>query len=229
MQISTAHCTQVADIGEGRTHAWIQSTIIPQPGQFMLARYWPGIDPYLSKVVFPAALTSDGFVLELPAEDPTLPYLTPGKECQLTGPLGQPVPIRPQPNVHLLLICSRSPHTMLPLAQKALDSGADVTLLLEHPYPLNSLDTRIEIRRGELLTLLTDHIDWAEQVCLDCMPGADLYATLQPILRNGYALFTETLPCGIGACQSCAVQIGKTCVLACINGPFLPLSKVYEQ
>ena len=195
----------------------------------MLARYWPGIDPYLSSVVFPAALTSDGFVLEIPSEDPTLPYLEPGRECQLTGPLGQPVPIHPKPNVHLLLICSGSPHIMLPLAQKALESGADVTLLLEHPYPLNSLDARIEVRRGELLTLVADHLDWAEQVCIDCLPQAELYAALQPMVRNSYALFTETMPCGIGACQSCAVQIEKECVLACINGPFLPLSKVYRQ
>ncbi len=131
MQAATARCTRIANIGAGRTRAWLQSAIVPQAGQFVLARYWPGLDPYLSGALFPAALTSDGFALELPSEDATLPYLLPGADVRLIGPFGQPVPMRSQPDGRIMFICARSPHRLLPLVQQALQAGADVTLLLE--------------------------------------------------------------------------------------------------
>ena len=131
MQAATARCTRIANIGAGRTRAWMQSAIVPQAGQFVLARYWPGLDPYLSRAVFPAAFTSDGFALELPSEDATLPYLLPGADVRLIGPFGQPVPMRSQPDGRIMFICARSPHRLLPLVQQALQAGADVTLLLD--------------------------------------------------------------------------------------------------
>ena len=149
MQETAARCTRITNIGEGRTRALIKCAVVPQFGQFMLARYWPGLDPYLSSVVFPAALTSDGFALELPSSDPTLPHLTPGADVALAGPFGKPVPARLQPNDHILIICARSPHRMLPLAQQTLRVGADVTLLLERQYPLQTLDARVEARHGD--------------------------------------------------------------------------------
>ncbi len=226
MQSATAHCTRVANIGEGRTRAWLQSTIMPQPGQFVIARYWPGLDPYLSSAVFPAALSSDGFALELSSNNPMLPYLAPGAAVHLTGPFGQPVPVRIQPNGHILLISAHSLHRLLPLAQQALQAGADVTVLLERPYPLQTLDARIEARHGEMLTLLPDHLAWAEKVFIDCLPEPKLRAALQSLAGDSYALFTETLPCGTGACQGCSVQSGKGWQLACISGPFFCLSEL---
>ncbi len=224
MQAATARCTRIANIGAGRTRAWLQSAIVPQAGQFMLARYWPGLDPYLSSAVFPAALTSDGFALELPSDDATLPYLVPGADVRLTGPFGQPMPMRHQPDSRILFICARNPHHLLPLAQQALQAGADITLLLERPYPLQTLDARIEARHGELLTLLRNHLAWAEKVFVDCLPGARMRATLQPLAGDSYALFAEALPCGTGACQGCAVPGAKGYQLACVNGPFFRLS-----
>ena len=200
--------------------------MVPQLGQFVLARYWPGLDPYLSNVVFPAALTSDGFALELRSDDPTLPYLAPGAELQLTGPFGQPVPFRLQPNGRILIISTRSPHPLLPLAQQALEFGTDITLLLEQPYPMQTLDTRIEARCGGLPALLGDHLAWAEKVFLDCLPEPELLATLRPLAGDSYALFPEALPCGTGACQGCPVKSGKDWQLACVHGPFFRLSEL---
>jgi NAD(P)H-flavin reductase len=226
MKATTARCTRIADIGQGRTRASIESPIVPQLGQFVLARYWPGLDPYLSSVVFPAALTRHGFALELRSDDPTLPYLAPGAELHLTGPFGQPVPFRLQPNGRILLISARSPHRLLPLAQQALEIGVDITMLLEQPYPLQTLDTRIEARRGGLPALLEDHLAWAEKVFVDCLPEPELRAALQPLAGDSYALFAEALPCGTGACQGCPVKSGKGWQLACVNGPFFRLSEL---
>jgi|TARA_B100001971_G_scaffold201786_1_gene214897 hypothetical protein len=226
MQETAARCTRITDIGEGRTRALIKCAVVPQFGQFMLARYWPGLDPYLSSVVFPAALTSDGFALELPSSHPTLPHLVPGADVALAGPFGKPVPTRLQPNNHVLIICSRSPHRMLPLAQRTLGVGADVTLLLEKQYPLQNLDARIEAHQGDLLTLLGDHLAWAEKVFIDCLPKPELHSALKPLAKDSYALFAETLPCGTGACQGCLVQIRQGWQLACVNGPFFCLSEL---
>ncbi len=199
---------------------------MPQTGQFVLARCWPGLDPYLSSAVFPVALTSDGFALELPPGDPMLPYLTPGADLQLTGPFGQPLSVRPQSNSHILLMCVHSPHRLLQLAQQALQAGADVTMLLEQAYPLRTLDARIEVRHGKLQALLGKHLAWAEKIFIDCPPESELSAALQPLAGNSYALFAETLPCGTGACQGCPVQSRKGWQLACVNGPFFRLSEL---
>ena len=132
--------------------------------------------------------------------------------------------MRHQPDSRILFICARNPHHLLPLAQQALQAGADITLLLERPYPLQTLDARIEARHGELLTLLRNHLAWAEKVFVDCLPGARMRATLQPLAGDSYALFAEALPCGTGACQGCAVPGAKGYQLACVNGPFFRLS-----
>ncbi len=59
---------------------------------------------------------------------------------------------------------------------------------------------------------------------IDCLPEAELRAMLQPLAGNSYALCAETLPCGTGACQGCAVPGTKGHQLACVHGPFFRLS-----
>lgn len=226
MQADTAYCTHITNIGEGRTRVSLKTTIMPYPGQFVIARYWPGLDPYLSNPVFPASLSNDGFTLELSSNSPMMPYLAPGAAVQLTGPFGQPMSVRLKPNGRVLLISVRSLHRLLPLAQQALLAGADVTVLIEKPYPLQMLDVRIEARRGNMLTLMGEHLDWAEKVYIDCIPETNLRAALQPLAGDTYALFTKTMPCGTGACQGCSVYNKRGWQLACVSGPFFCLSEL---
>jgi hypothetical protein len=114
----------------------------------------------------------------------------------------------------------------LALAQQVLQAEAEVTLLLEQPYPLRTLDMRIEVRRGEVITSLESHISWAENVFTDSFPKTELRAALEPLSRSSYALYAEKLPCGTGACHGCPVQSKNGWQLACVNGPFFRLSEL---
>ena len=225
MKISTARCTNLITIGDDRFQVKLHSNSIPRPGQFVLARFWTGIYPYMNTVMFPTNTASDGFTLEIKSEHPQSNNLNPGSKVNLIGPCGQPVTIK-RSTSHLLLVARHNPNKLLPFAQLALKRDLDVTLLLSCSYPLESLDPRIEIHKGGLQQLLENNFDWAEQILMDFRPEPIIHKFLDSISSNIHVLCETMMPCGTGACHGCIIYTKTGWELACKQGPFFQLSNL---
>ncbi|HJO90199.1 MAG TPA: hypothetical protein QF606_00870, partial [Anaerolineales bacterium] len=126
MRFSTGRCTDLITIGNDRFQAKLHSDHIPLPGQFMLARFWATIYPYVNTVVFPTTTESNSFTIEIKNEDQQSQNLSLGSKVELIGPCGQPVSLNKTAR-NLLLVANTSPHKLLPFAQLALTCGMDVT------------------------------------------------------------------------------------------------------
>ncbi|HCU80041.1 MAG TPA: hypothetical protein DGN60_02615 [Chloroflexi bacterium] len=225
MRFSTGRCTGLVTIGNDRLQVKLDTDQIPLPGQFMLGRFWRTIYPYLNTVLFPTTTNSNNFTIEIKNEDPKSNYLNLGSQVCLIGPCGQPILIN-KTTRHLLLVADKNPNKLLSFAQLALSRGIDVTFFISCTYPVESLDPRIEIHRGELKPFLENHLDWAEQVLMDFNPGPTIRKLLDPISSNIYVLSSLMMPCGSGACYGCAVYTKSGWKLACKQGPFFKLSEL---
>ncbi|MBO37001.1 MAG: hypothetical protein CL612_04120 [Anaerolineaceae bacterium] len=225
MRFSTGRCTDLITIGNDRFQAKLHSDHIPLPGQFMLARFWATIYPYVNTVVFPTTTESNSFTIEIKNEDQQSQNLSLGSKVELIGPCGQPVSLNKTAR-NLLLVANTSPHKLLPFAQLALTCGMDVTFLISCKYPLESLDPRIEVHTGELKPLLENHFEWAEQTLMDFKPGTIIHKLLDPISSNIHVLCHLMMPCGAGACHGCTVYTKSGWKLACKQGPFFKLSEL---
>ena len=145
--------------------------------------------------------------------------LAPGDRLDLIGPAGHGFRL-PASGGHLLVIAS-SLERLAPAVEAALRRGLAVTVLT--PRSAELLPADVEIHRGPLNAELAV---WADVVALDVVDPAARAARLRalaPDRGENYvqALHQPPLPCGVGACQACWVQLAhaNTRKLACVDGP----------
>ena len=137
---------------------------------------------------------------------------------------------------------------LLSLIDQALDAGKSAVLIHEAPtadqlFPFAALPMGVEVRlatqdgslghAGTALDLLPELAQWADQVYAVGQLG--WYQRLMAVLREhrlhvGPAwawglLAPETMPCGLGVCDACAVETGHGYRLACIDGPVFDLGE----
>jgi dihydroorotate dehydrogenase electron transfer subunit len=119
-------------------------------------------------------------------------------------------------------------------------------------YPIHLLPPSLEVRiatddgsvgqAGSVLDLLPDMVPWADCACIaadpnmyplmaDVLLGAITHARLMPSRaarrrRFAQALVVPSMPCGVGACQGCAVSTHRATRLACIDGPVFDLMRL---
>ncbi len=120
-----------------------------------------------------------------------------------------------------------------------------IALLLSAPtatelYPIQLLPPALEVHlvtsdgsaghEGSIPDLFPDLVRWADCVCAACDPAT--YPALAEIVREvrlgpaerfAQALVVPPIPCGVGACQGCAVQVTRGFKLACTGGPVFDL------
>lgn len=230
MRLTTAHCTRLQLFGD-RVRAHFDSDLIPKPGQFLLARLAPAYDPYLRQPFFPSQLSDAGFAVDLGASDPALSFSTPGALIDVIGPVGLAAPEIAARSRALLV--AHDPAALLPFAARAIDSGGAATLLLSDPYPLEALDPQIELRVGDLPALTAEFAPTADLVFIHV--AAQLRKTLHNVLTESRALVAPSFahclcslptPCGTGACGACYIKTARGYKLACLDGPFFPLSEL---
>lgn len=231
MQVTTARCTQVEDIGHGRLRAQLETDLAPGPGQVVLARLSPADDPYLRRPLWPVHTRPDGFALELAPGDPARPFLTPGTSVSLLGPVGRRASPPTQPPANVLLIANVHPDRLLPLAAPTLRVGGGVTLLLGRPYPIEALPPEIEIRSGHPAALISEYGGWADRVYVHFDPALppDLTEQLRatfPHPEQVLVLLSPSMPCGTGACQACAVRLRRGWALVCRDGLLFDLMEL---
>ena len=192
------------------------------PGQFYLARADIATQPFLRVPLYPFHTHNGGLEFFV---DPAHPYaaLEPGDTLDLVGPCGRGFSLLPGA-AHLLLVAGALDR-LYSLAHLALERHFFVTLLLPLDAPLPSLPLDVEIQRG---TLTADLAAWADLVAVD-VPDPFTFTDgirrlrLHPPPGFVQALITPTMPCGVGACQACWVEIGHRRKRACVEGPVFHL------
>lgn len=187
------------------------------PGQFYLARAGIAAQPFLRVPLYLFHTQSGGpefFV------DPAHPYaaLEPGDTLDLVGPCGRGFSLPPRA-AHLLLV-AHTLERLYSLARLALERHFSVTLLLPPDAPLPSLPLDVEIQRG---ALTADLAAWADLIAADVPDPLTLAQQARRLRLNSppgfvQALITPTMPCGVGACQACWVEIGHHRKRACVEG-----------
>lgn len=145
--------------------------------------------------------------------------LAPGDRLNVLGPCGRGFRLPPSAG-HLLVVASAL-ERLMPTIELALQRGLAVTALT--PRRADLLPSDVEIHRGALTAELAT---WADVVALDVADPktrAQHIRALAPARGPEYvqALHVPTLPCGVGACQACWVELAHahTRKLACVDGP----------
>jgi dihydroorotate dehydrogenase electron transfer subunit len=138
---------------------------------------------------------------------------------------------------------------LLTLIDQALEAGRNVLLIQEAPtatalFPHTGLPPGVEVRlvtddgsrgqAGTALDLIPELAQWADQIYAVGAPewyGALVRTVEVHRLRLGEGLMwgliaPEVMPCGLGACDGCAVDTRRGYQLACTDGPVFDLTKI---
>jgi len=142
----------------------------------------------------------------------------------LIGPCGTAIE-ESKERERVLLIADDSPAALLPFASSALARAGAATVILARPYPLDSLDPRIEIHRGDLAALSKELAPHADRVFIHTS-RLTFHASLITHHASTYALLTHPTPCGVGACNACYIKTNHGYRMACIEGPFFNLQSL---
>ncbi len=167
-----------------------------------------------------------------------------GDNIDLLGPLGNGYSIHPASH-HLLLVAGGIGIAPLGfLAQKALNQGCSVTLLLGAPtatqlYPRHFLPDEAEIiiatddgttgKKGMITNLLPNFTGYADQI-FACGPIA-MYQTMslnkQRLKGKSVQISLEVrMGCGRGVCYGCTVRTKSGLKQVCKDGPIFDLDDI---
>ena len=167
-----------------------------------------------------------------------------GDNIDLLGPLGNGYSIHPASH-HLLLVAGGIGIAPLGfLAQKALNQGCSVTLLLGAPtatqlYPRHFLPDEAEIiiatddgttgKKGMITNLLPNFTGYADQI-FACGPIA-MYQTMslnkQRLKGKSVQISLEVrMGCGRGVCYGCTVRTKNGLKQVCKDGPIFDLDDI---
>lgn len=199
----------------------ISSTLIPAPGQYLLAHDPASNDP-LAVPLFPAGFAPDGFLVA-----PPLPRLwTPGLTISLRGPLGHGFHIPASSRRVALVSLDGSPASLLALLAPALAQEASVVLVCDSPT--DDLSSDVEIQP---LVSLTDVCGWADYLAISVRrenwpEWRSLLARSMQVggPREAQGLILAPMPCGcLAECGMCALSFAAESKWICKDGPVFNL------
>lgn len=176
-----------------------------------------------AQALFPTSLPGAELEVALP-----LPaWWQPGAELHLRGPLGRGFSLPRSARRVVLAARACPPGLLAPLAQLALQQGAEVTFLSTEPP--HNLPEAVEILPPDLLA--------------ETLPWADFFGAALPLVElanlrrqaglrihqrahcTAEALLLTPLACaGLAACGACALLTPRGWKLACADGPVFHLN-----
>ncbi len=218
---TNAHCTLTELVGE-HIRAHFDSDLVPSLGQFLLARLTPY--PYLRFPLFPSSLSLSSFSVDLPRDS----NISPGMMIDLIGPCGAAIE-ESRERERVLLIADDSPAVLLPFASSAIARAGAATVILSQPYPLDSLDPRIEVHRGDLITLTKELAPHADRIFIHLSHPSPLTHHASLVTHHAYTLLTPPTPCGVGACHACYIKTNHGHKMSCLDGPFFNLQSLISN
>ncbi len=215
-----------------------------QPGQFALigAADSGSYDPLTPAALAFAGLDRAAGTVTLLAGDAPWAQRAFGERLRVRGPLGQGWAVAPAAR-HLLLIgTADGAASLLALVALAVGRQLATTLVIGAPIgpgiPASLVPPAVEyhLARGRdpsaaALELVDDAmLRWADAIYTTLPPPA--WAALgQRIERTrlrwdrglAWAAHLPSLPCGVGVCGACAIEVGRRRRLACTDGPVFDL------
>ena len=195
-------------------------------------------DPYLRELWFPVDVgASNILTVELPARE----HFIPGQLLSIVGPLGQPFRFRQKLRNILLLAYNTPPVALLLMLPSLLDKQVSVTLVLmgsARRYETDHLSSEVEVIQAEDNLSWSDMVmtlGWADQVFAAVGPGDELsqLAQIMQLMRDrrnevpanyAFGVLQRRLPCGVGACHACMVNLRGSQKLQCVDGPAFDLT-----
>lgn len=215
-----------------------------RPGQFVMALRSPGHDPYLRLALPIHRIGQEMLSLLLDQEDAGQRALVKreiGASLDLLGPLGHGFEIASGAQRLLLIAQGAGIVPLVGLAEQALATGRQVALVAlaeraERLYPAELLARGIEYQGrvqepgASNSAMLADLLRWADQIC--AAGSAALYQELRQEIarrparpRSGAAqvYWPGRIGCGLGLCQSCAIETKRGIKLVCRDGPVFDL------
>lgn len=228
MPFASCHVDEVGTIA-GQFAVTVSGALPPTgPGQCWLIQ--PTAPDQLPVPVFPIALDDGRHQFWVSAQEfaqsPTLVAIEPGSRLSLLAPVGRKW--LPPTEIGHLLVAAADPGRAWPLARLALGQGWAVAWLWRFRVPdwaSQVLPPAIEFHAGRPTTEL---VDWADLVLVDHADPAAYLKELRGLGRlrhsgHAFTCHTPPMPCGFGGCQGCWVRSRQGRVLACEDGPWIPM------
>lgn len=223
-----------------------------KPGQFLMTRAWPGLDPLLPRPfdIMQCNRPEDTIRLFVKVEGrgtALLKALKPGAEVQVTGPLGRPVEDLSCSSA-ALLVRGAGAAAVVYLAETAFSRGTAIYTILSastaerlvcrnYLQPVSTelliaTDDGSEGYGGPAMNLL-DRILEEKKIERVYTCGSRRFARhVRKLDREGrikgYVFLEGLMACGLGDCHGCAVRKGQGSgyYLVCQDGPLFPVSQV---
>jgi NAD(P)H-flavin reductase len=207
----------------------------PAPGQYILA-HAPGRDETLPTTLFAArmarTIAADLNTIELDLAPPLPETWTVGTRLVARGPIGRGFNLPSAARRVGLVALAGGPQRLLPLADLALQEGAEVALYTRI-IPAG-LPPEVEVLP---LDNLADALGWVDYLAFDLAPAslAGLKKrfgmaphTVMPVPAQ--VLVAVAMPCGgVGECGLCAVDLHHHgWKMACKDGPVFDLHDLEE-
>jgi hypothetical protein len=213
-------------LDERRAAGRIASTLIPAPGQYLLA-HDPASDDALAVPLFPAGLAPEGFLVA-----PPLPHAwTPGLTLSMRGPLGRGFHLPTSSRRVALAALDGSPASLLSLLAPSLVQEASIVLVSDSPP--DDLPDDVEIHPLESLTEVSG---WADYLAVSV--GRANWPEWRPKLakaaqaggpREAEALIVTSMPCGgLAECGVCALSVASESKWICKDGPVFNLYDLFR-
>jgi dihydroorotate dehydrogenase electron transfer subunit len=223
-----------------------------EPGQFLMVRGWPGIDPLLPRPF--DIMQCDGreqtlrlfFKVEGRGTS-LLKALRPGARLEVTGPLGRPVKVGSFSSV-AFLVRGAGAAAVVYLAERCRDRGIEVYTILSASTSsrivcrdyLQPVSTELLIATDDgseghegLATVLLDRLLERKAVDRVYTCGSRRFARHVQSLdaekrTEGFVFLEGLMACGLGDCHGCAVKKKNKAgyFLVCRDGPHFPACEV---
>ncbi len=195
-------------------------------------------DPYLRELWFPVEIQARNIVI---VERPARAQFLPGQLLSIIGPVGKPFRFRHNLRNILLIAYHTTPAALLLMLPPLLAKQVGVTLVLmgsARQYETGHLSEEVEVIQADDDLTWPDMVmtlGWADQVFVVVGPGDEwgYYREILRLMRErqadmptnyAFAVAQREMPCGVGACHACALNLRGAPKLPCVDGAAFDLT-----
>lgn len=229
---------------------WLQASEIAgiaQPGQFVMVRCGDNHDPLLRRPFSIHRVANGGQIALLfnvvGRGTEWLSQCQEGDSLDLLGPLGKSFSLQSASRRLLLVAGGIGIAPLVFLAEKALNQGGSITLLMGAAntsllYPRSLLPPSIDLitatedgsegRKGMVTELISDFINQADQV-FACGPTSMYQSIVAQSCLKGRSVqisLEVRMGCGLGACYGCTIKTKRGLQQVCQDGPVFELDDI---
>ncbi len=201
------------------------------PGRYLMISAGKGSNPYLPRPYWVRRVSKVWVNLLVGVHGTGSRWLAsrrPGDRLEFFGPLGSSLDLPPRTRRLLLSGDQSGLNCLLALADTALTSDVEVSLVLQQAVDVSA---RLIPPDVELLQELdADALAWADS--LYAVGNPDLIQAAKIALRTAgsripaFGAPHTPLACGVGACYGCVVESRRGRRLSCVDGPVFELAEL---